>query len=557
MSQSGQPAPAPAGRPPTPAPAAGPAPTPAPAAGPPRTPEPLPRTATLGRGTLGRQLVVRVTALVALAALLITMATALAAQQLLMSQLDGQLDAVTARVRNPSGSPWSADGPDSGLLRPGQPIGTLAVFYDTDGTPQEGGMLTERGAAGQRGAAVTDLPDAAVTQLADVPTDGTKSSMVLSGLGRYRVVGFKIVAGGTYLGSLVVGVPLHEVDETILQLVSLAALLSLLAIVGTVFASRSLIVRSLRPLNRVAATAQQVSQLRLDRGEVALAVRVPPADANPASEVGRVGQAINHMLNNVEEALAARQASETKVRQFVADASHELRNPLAAIRGYAELTRRDREQLPTEAAYAMSRVESEAERMSHLVEDMLLLARLDAGPDLDLQPCDLSEIVINSVSDARAAGPDHAWQLTLPHYPVIAYGDQHRLQQVMANLLANARTHTPPGTQVRTEVSVREADAVITVTDNGPGIPPEVSNRVFERFARGDASRTRTADARTGGSTGLGLAIVAAVVEAHHGSVAVASQPGHTQFTVRLPLAQLVPAPYAGPGPDMRAPSMS
>ena len=557
MSQSGQPAPAPAGPPPTPAPAAGPAPTHAPPAGAPRTPEPLPPTATLGRDTLGRQLVFRVTALVALVALLITTATALAAQQLLMSQLDRQLDAVTARVRNPSGSPWSADGPDSGLLRPGQPIGTLAVFYDTDGTPQEGGMLTERGAAGQRGAAVTDLPDGAVTQLADVPTDGTKSSMVLSGLGRYRVVGFKIVAGGTNLGSLVVGVPLHEVDETILQLVSLAALLSLLAIVGTVFASRSLIVRSLRPLNRVAATAQQVSQLRLDRGEVALAVRVPPADANPASEVGRVGQAINHMLNNVEEALAARQASETKVRQFVADASHELRNPLAAIRGYAELTRRDREQLPTEAAYAMSRVESEAERMSHLVEDMLLLARLDAGPDLDLQPCDLSEIVINGVSDARAAGPDHAWQLTLPHYPVIAYGDQHRLQQVMANLLANARTHTPPGTQVRTEVSVSEADAVITVTDNGPGIPPEVSNRVFERFARGDASRTRTPDARTGGSTGLGLAIVAAVVAAHHGSVTVGSQPGHTQFTVRLPLAQLMHTPYPGPGPDMRAPSMS
>ena len=553
MSQSGQPAPARGGGPP-PAPAAGPSPMPFPAAGPPRTPEPLPRAATLGRGTLGRQLVVRVTALVALAALLITMATALAAQQLLMSQLDRQLDAVTGRLRNPSGSTWLPGGPDGGLLRPGQPIGTLAEFYDTDGTPQGGGMLTERGAAGQRGAAVTDLPDAAVNQLADVPTDATKSSMVLSGLGHYRVVGFRLLSDdGTSLGSLVVGVPLHEVDETILQLVSLAALLSLLAIVGTVFASRSLIVRSLRPLNRVAATAQQVSQLRLDRGEVALAVRVAPADANPASEVGRVGQAINHMLNNVEEALAARQASETKVRQFVADASHELRNPLAAIRGYAELTRRDREQLPTEAAYAMSRVESEAERMSHLVEDMLLLARLDAGPDLDLQPCDLSEIVINGVSDARVAGPDHAWQLTLPHYPVIAYGDQHRLQQVMANLLANARTHTPPGTQVRTEVSVSEADAVITVTDNGPGIPPEVSNRVFERFARGDASRTRTADARTGGSTGLGLAIVAAVVEAHHGSVAVASQPGHTRFTVRLPLAQLVPAPYAGPGPDMRA----
>jgi two-component system OmpR family sensor kinase len=482
---------------------------------------------------------------------LITTATALAARQLLMSQLDRQLDTVTARVRDPA-TAWPIGGPDTGLLRPGQPIGTLAVLYDTNGTPQAGGMLTERGASGQRGAAVIPLPNAAVDQLADVSTNGTKSSISLSGLGHYRVVGFQIVAGGTDLGTLVVGVPLHEVNETIAQLVGLAALLSLLAIVGTAFASRSLVVRSLRPLNRVAATAQQVSQLRLDRGEVALAVRVPPADANPDSEVGRVGQAINHMLNNVEEALAARQASETKVRQFVADASHELRNPLAAIRGYAELTRRDREQLPTEAAYAMSRVESEAERMSHLVEDMLLLARLDAGPDLDLKPCDLSEIVINAVSDARVAGPDHVWQLNLPHYPVIAYGDQHRLQ--LANLLANARTHTPPGTQVYTEVSVSGPQAVVTVTDNGPGIPPEVSNRVFERFARGDASRMRTPNAATGGSTGLGLAIVAAVVDAHHGSVTVNSRPGRTQFIVRLPLAQLLLPPHPGPGPDMRAP---
>ncbi len=506
-----------------------------------------------GRDTLGRQLVIRVTALVALVALLITTATALVTRQLLMSQLDRQLDTVTARVRDPA---WPIGGPDPGLLRPGQPIGTLAALYDIDGTPQASGQLTERGASGQRGATVLPLPEPAIAQLADVPLDGTKSSITLSGLGHYRVVGYRIAD----IGSLVVGVPLHEVDETILQLLGVAALLSLLAIAGTIFASRSLVVRSLRPLNRVAATAQQVSQLRLDRGEVALAVRVPPADANPASEVGRVGQALNHMLNNVEEALAARQASETKVRQFVADASHELRNPLAAIRGYAELTRRDREQLPTDTAYAMSRVESEAERMSHLVEDMLLLARLDSGPDLDLKPCDLSEVVINAVSDARAAGPDHAWQLTLPHYPVIAYADRHRLQQVMANLLANARTHTPPRTRVHTEVSVSGAHAVVTVTDNGPGIPPEMSNRVFERFARGDASRMRTPNAGTSGSTGLGLAIVAAVVDAHHGSVAVSSQPGHTQFTVRLPLAQLAPTPYTtgpGPGPAMRAPSSS
>ncbi|HLM21247.1 MAG TPA: HAMP domain-containing sensor histidine kinase [Propionibacteriaceae bacterium] len=528
-----------------------------PGAGPPASvppkPEVVPRLDPFGRHTLGRQLVIRVTALVALAALLITTATALATRQVLMSQLDRQLDAVTARVRDPAGT-WPGGGPDSGLLRPGQPIGTLAVIYASDGTPLEGGMLTERGAAGKRGAAVTLLPDAAVSQLAGVPTDESKSSITLSELGHYRVVGFRIVSGTATVVTLVVGVPLRQVDETVLELVGLAALFSLLVIGGTVFAARSLVVRSLRPLNRVAATAQQVSQLKLDRGEVALAVRVPPQDANPDSEVGRVGQALNHMLNNVEEALAARQASETRVRQFVADASHELRNPLAAIRGYAELTRRDRERIPTDAAYAMSRVESEAERMSKLVEDMLLLARLDSGPALDLQPCDLSEIVINAVSDARAAGPDHVWQLNLPQYPVIAQGDQHRLYQVMINLLANARTHTPPGTQVRTDVWVNGTEGFVTVTDNGPGIPPEVAGRVFERFARGDASRKRAPDAAKGGSTGLGLAIVAAVVDAHHGTVSVTSQPGHTRFTVRLPLAPLAPAAHAGPGPDMHAP---
>ncbi|HZA71425.1 MAG TPA: HAMP domain-containing sensor histidine kinase, partial [Propionibacteriaceae bacterium] len=239
----------------------------------------------------------------------------------------------------------------------------------------------------------------------------------------------------------------------------------------------------------------------------------------------------------VEEALAARQASEVKVRQFVADASHELRNPLAAIRGYAELTRRSREELPDDAAYAMSRVESEADRMSHLVEDLLLLARLDSGPYLELQPVDLAEVVVNAVSDARAAGPDHVWRLSVPDEPVMALADRHRLHQVVANLLANARTHTPPGTTVETGVSIGPGEAVLTVTDNGPGIPPDIQSRVFERFTRADVSRVRTPGAAAGGSTGLGLAIVAAVVEAHHGRVAVSSVPGQTRFTVTVPLA--------------------
>ena len=240
------------------------------------------------------------------------------------------------------------------------------------------------------------------------------------------------------------------------------------------FAARTLVERTLRPLNRVAATAQQVSQLKLDRGKVALAVRVPPEDTNPASEVGRVGQAINHMLNNVEDALTARQASESKVRQFVADASHELRNPLAAIRGYAELTRRSGEDLPPDASYAIGRVEAEAERMSRLVEDLLLLARLDSGPAIEVAAADLTEIALNAVSDARAAGPDHVWTLSLPDEPIEALGDHHRLHQVVANLLANARTHTPPGTRVETGLAVVDGEAVLTVTDDGPGIAPEI-----------------------------------------------------------------------------------
>jgi two-component system OmpR family sensor kinase len=515
-----------------------------------------PPPAAFGRGTLGRQLVVRVTILVALAALLITAATTLATRQLLLGQVDQQLDTVTSRVRDPDGSmSGPGRGPDRGLLRPGQPIGTLAVIFDIDGTPQSSGRLTETHLGGEESFGVAPLSDAAIDGLAGVATDGSKTSVALLGLGHYRVAGFRLVVNGSLAGTIVVGVPLAEVDRTLLQLLGLAAVLSILAVVGAILASRTLVLRSLRPLNRVAATAQQVSQLPLDRGEVALAVRVPPQDADPSSEVGRVGQALNHMLNNVEEALAARQASETKVRQFVADASHELRNPLAAIRGYAELTRRGRDQLPTEAAYAMSRVESESDRMSHLVDDLLLLARLDSGPDLDIKAVDLTEIVINAVSDARAAGPEHTWTLTLPDEPVSALGDRHRLYQVMANLLANARTHTPHGTRVDTGLTVRDGFAVMTVSDNGPGIPDSIREQVFERFTRADTSRVRAPGGNGSGSTGLGLAIVAAVVEAHHGRVGVTSQPGHTEFTVELPLA---PEPtHPGPGPGMVPPATS
>jgi two-component system OmpR family sensor kinase len=220
-----------------------------------------------------------------------------------------------------------------------------------------------------------------------------------------------------------------------------------------------------------------------------------------------------------------------QVRQFVADASHELRTPLAAIRGYAELSRRSRQPVSQEIGHVLNRVESEAERMTALVEDLLLLARLDAGRPLAHDPVDLTMLVVDAVSDAHAAGPRHDWQLDLPNEPVTVVGDGARLHQVLANLLANARTHTPDGTTVTVAVSTSGGDAVLRVIDNGPGIPAELQPHIFERFARGDSSRSRAA-----GSTGLGLSIVHAVVTAHRGRVTVDSVPGRTVFTVTLPL---------------------
>jgi two-component system OmpR family sensor kinase len=236
------------------------------------------------------------------------------------------------------------------------------------------------------------------------------------------------------------------------------------------------------------------------------------------------------MLDHITAALATRQASEIRVRQFVADASHELRTPLAAIRGYTELAQRNSAALPQDVAHAMGRVQSEADRMTNLVDDLLLLARLDSGRPLDRKPVDLSRLCADVVSDAHAAGPEHRWNLDMPPEPVVVPGDDARLHQVVANLLANARVHTPNGTTVTLALTADRDAAVLTVTDDGPGIPPALQSEVFERFARGDTSRSRK-----GGSTGLGLAIATAVVRAHGGTVSLDSVPGRTTFTVRLP----------------------
>ncbi|SES16012.1 sensor histidine kinase [Actinokineospora terrae] len=366
--------------------------------------------------------------------------------------------------------------------------------------------------------------------LTALPADGVARDRDLGDLGRYRLIAVPTQAGNGVVA--LIGLPIEALEDTLWTTGLVLGGVSLLGLTIAGVVGVLIVRRTLRPLDRMAATARRVAELPLDRGEVALSVRVPKADTDPGTEVGQVGSALNRMLGHIGAALTARHASETRVRQFVADASHELRTPLAAIRGYAELARRRGDEVPPDVAHAISRVESEARRMTTLVEDLLLLARLDSGRPLLYETVDLSRLVLDTVGDAKVAGPEHAWRLELPAEPVLAVGDQARLHQVLANLLANGRTHTPAGTTITVALRVDGSDAVLSVADDGPGIPAELLPEVFERFARGDESRSRAQ-----GSTGLGLAIVSAVVAAHHGSVDVVSGPGRTVFTVKVPAA--------------------
>jgi two-component system, OmpR family, sensor kinase len=352
---------------------------------------------------------------------------------------------------------------------------------------------------------------------------------------------------------LVTGLPLSMIDGTLAHVENtehavFAGVLLLAVVLGA-----GLVQLSLRPLHRVAATATRVTELPLDSGEVTLPAGVP--DNDPRTEVGRVGAAFNRMLFHVERALGRRTASEARLRRFAADASHELRTPLSAIRGYAELALRHPGPVPDEVTHALRRVQSESARMGVLVDDLLLLARLDAGRPLERQPVDLSRLVIETTSDARVARSDHRWRLDLPDEPILVSGDEHRLHQVLANLLSNAGKHTPPGSTVSVVLAADpplpgdslQAASVqrgvlppgprveLSIADDGPGIPPELLPELFERFTRADTSRARDASA-SGKSTGLGLAIVDAVVAAHDGCISVTSRPGTTRFAIILPL---------------------
>ncbi|MEV0602268.1 HAMP domain-containing sensor histidine kinase [Streptomyces sp. NPDC050315] len=490
--------------------------------------------------SLRTRLVVAAVALIAVVGTVIGTVTAIALHDYLQGQLDGQLrESVHRAEGGPIGrDPLRQDSLDFVAI-PGQPVGTVGAHVEADGTIDSGAksndsrsrVLSEH---------LDDLGAAQLRALGAVPRDGQPHTATLPGLGDYRVTSSKD-------GSVVLGLPLDQVQETVGTLIVVEVCVTAAGLIAAGIAGASMVGLALRPLRRVAATATRVSELPLHRGEVALHERVPAAEADPRTEVGQVGAALNRMLGHVGSALTARQESETRVRQFVADASHELRTPLASIRGYAELTRRGREDPGPDTRHALGRIESEATRMTGLVEDLLLLARLDAGRPLSYASTDLSPLVVDAVSDARAAGPGHHWRLELPEVPALVRADAARLHQVLVNLLGNARTHTPEGTTVTARVARHGPYVLLEVADDGPGIPAATLPHVFERFARGDASRSRAA-----GSTGLGLAIVRAVVAAHGGKVGVDSAPGRTVFTVRLPAE---PAAQAAAEPAPQAPA--
>jgi two-component system OmpR family sensor kinase len=534
--------------------------------------------------TLGARLIAGVLLLLLGACAVIGVGTYLTVRGSMVSSVDQQLRSTSATyaicIETSHQAPTGAQGgqgqpggdaddhpppPNSSSCSQGQPQGMLGVRIK-DGEITNCGVVNgmdnetcQLSAADTK--ALMALPVYQRSAYQQPPWASTKSSANLTSLdGDYRLTAVRGHDGDV----LITGLPLSGVEHALGQvaLAELIVFLSVLLLAGVL--GTALVRLSLRPLRRVAATATRVTELPLDSGEVTLPAGVP--DTDPRTEVGQVGAAFNRMLLHVERALGRRAASEARLRRFAADASHELRTPLSAIRGYAEFALRHRGPVPEDVIHALGRVQSESARMSVLVDDLLLLARLDAGRPLDRAPVDLSRLAIDVTSDARVARQEHHWRLDLPSDPVTVRGDEHRLHQVLANLMSNAGQHTPAGSTVsvalRVEGSGPDAPAApdsgvlergvrparprveLSITDDGPGIPPELLPELFERFTRADTSRARDLGA-AGKSTGLGLAIVDAVVAAHGGSITVTSRPGRTRFAIYLPLRP-EPADMAG-----------
>ena len=474
-----------------------------------------PVTGRLARLPLRTQLV----ALLLLSVVLVVLVTSLAGTVALRSYLVDRIDDELEQVVQQPPRDLRGDGPGRGRKGDRRDVAVTTLLYDASGT-----LRADFGTASEQGG-----PD--VADPADLPDEPTDLPDVDGGDG-WRALAVPTAEGWTYVAA----VPLNGVDDTVSRLLLINGAVGLTALGGVGLLSALAVRRSLRPLRDVERTAEAIAA-----GD--LSVRVPPAD--PRTEVGSLATSFNVMVDRFESAYSAQQrsevearTSESRMRRFVADASHELRTPLTSIRGFAELFRQGAARDPGQLAQVMRRIEDEASRMGLLVEDLLLLARLDQSRPLRQEPVDLLTVAADVVHAAGAVHPTHAVRLdadTGEGLPVVV-GDDARLHQVATNLVGNAVTHTPAGTRVDVRVQRRGSEVLLEVADDGPGMESEVAGRVFERFYRADASRTRTGPTTTG--SGLGLSIVAAIVAAHGGSVDVDTAPGRgSRFAVRLPAA--------------------
>ncbi len=368
-------------------------------------------------------------------------------------------------------------------------------------------------------------PDQPKPDLPEAPVDEFEFSTVGS-IGDDDVKWRVLATSGADSSTLYVAFPTAELELTLRRLVGIEMVAAAAVLLFLTLLSLAVVRLGLLPLERIASTAGDIAGGDLSR-------RVEPAE--PDTEIGRLGLALNAMLAQIETAFAERAESEDRLRRFVADASHELRTPLTAIRGYAELFRRGAAERPEDLARAMRRIEDEAERMGLLVEDLLLLARLDQGRPLERAAVDLVAVAGDALADLSAIAPDRPVTFEHPDTLVVS-GDEARLRQVAGNLLTNARIHTPDGTGVHVRVRSNDGHAILEVADEGPGLPSGEEGRVFERFYRADAARARTRESQ---GTGLGLSIVAAIVSAHGGSVHAGAPPSGrgAYFMVALPIA--------------------
>ena len=468
---------------------------------------------------LKRQLIFGAIGLVTVASVLIALVSSFVVGRLLLEGVDEQLRQAKDRVSLVVADAADTAGPSGRLDRPGFQVGTLIAIVgpedisgavidkDADLTLIEPGQL--------RGFFGTVFPPNTPVTVRVFGGEGEYRAMLVQDLGDTQVV---------------VALPLADIRQTIGRLNVLIVAITIVAIAfaGALGAYGARM--TLRPLDRMRRTAQQVTKQRLDRGQVTVGFRVPRDLANPSTEVGQLGDALNNMLEHVDEAFRTRSRTESTMRRFVQDASHELRTPLSSIRGYSEFAIRFADTMPEDVGRALERIESESVRMTRLVDDLLTLARLDDGDKLQIRQIELLPLVEAVVADATIRGSEHHFTADLPAESVVLGADSEALVQVLTNLVQNARVHTPPGTDVTVRVRADEDRVSMQVEDNGPGVDPDVLPAIFERFRKHHSARVRKP-----GSTGLGLSIAHTIVTAHHGSLTVESEPGRTVFEVRIP----------------------